>query len=95
MELAYDGYLQKMGLFGQNWQVDRPIKFGQTNSCLVWSDKTHSQVSRGRWIESVLPLNGQRMLPHGLKGPQMVYLRHPSAPTSSYTRKKAKGSLPT
>jgi hypothetical protein len=63
MELAYDGYLLKMGLFGQNWQAGRPMNFGQMSSSSVWSEKTHSQVSPSRWIESVLPLDGQGCSP--------------------------------
>jgi len=37
MGLAYGSYLQKICLFGQNWSVSRPMKFGQMSSKLVRS----------------------------------------------------------
>jgi hypothetical protein len=58
MGYAYEGYVQKMGLIGHRSLVSRHVNFGQLSSILVWSEETHSEVSPGHWIQSVLSLDG-------------------------------------
>ena len=49
MGLAYDGYLQKMGLIGHNWPVGRPMNVGEISSNLVWSKPRERWHSPHQW----------------------------------------------